>query len=411
VAATGPHNRALAFFGGEDAVIHALDANTGAQVWQASVDPHKAARITGAPVFYQNRLYVPVASSEEAGALPPYPCCTFRGSLVALDAASGQLIWKTFTISQAPHPYAKSPDGTQLFGPAGGSIWSAPTVDPALNRIYVGTGNSYSGVPVKTADAILALDLKTGKMLWSNEVFADDNFLVGCYIKKPPVCSFGVCNGPGEGECPQKVGPDYDFGASPILRTLPGGKRILVSGAKSGIVYGMDPDHGGKILWQTKTGIGGPAGGVEWGIAASPHIVFAPNSDIYLTLPELAGGMTALDIATGKTLWHAHPKPVCAWGVQNCWGSQSQAPTAIPGAVLEGGLDGHLRAFDAKTGAVTWDFDAGGSFATVNQGPQTGGSLNLGGPTVANGLLFVNAGYGRFAGQNGHVLLAFALPK
>jgi polyvinyl alcohol dehydrogenase (cytochrome) len=409
VAATGPQRRALAFFGDEDATSHALDANTGALVWQTRVDSHRAARITGAPVFYRDHLYVPVSSSEEIGALPPYHCCTFRGSLVALDAATGRQIWKTYTIAQAPDPYSKSPDGTQLLGPAGAAIWSAPTLDTTLNRIYVGTGDSYTGVPVKTSDAILALDMKTGHMLWSHQVLADDNYLVGCYIKKPSVCTYGVCYGPGEGECPQKVGPDYDFGASPILRSLPSGRRLLLSGSKSGVVYAMDPDKDGKLIWQTKVGIGGAAGGIEWGIAATPSTVYAPSSDLFVTEPALAGGITALDITTGKILWHAHPKPVCYWGPQNCWGSQSQAPTAAPGAVLEGGMDGHLRAFEAKSGAVIWDFDAGGGFATVNQGQQIGGAFSLGGPALAGGMLFVNSGYGRFAGQNGHVLLAFGL--
>jgi len=400
-----------AYFGGEDAVLHAVDAVTGKKLWQVKMDPHPAARITGAPVLYANRLYVPVASSEEIGASSPYQCCTFRGSVVALDAATGQQIWKTYTISQTPKPYGKTTDGTPLLGPAGASVWSAPTIDAKRGRLYVGTSNSYSGVQTKTSDAILALSLNDGRMVWSKQVTTDDNFLVGCYAHKPPVCSFGICNGPGEGECPAKVGPDHDFGASPILSVLPNGKRILLAGQKSGLVYGLDPDQDGRILWKVKVGVGGPAGGIEWGMAADPHTVYAPSSDIYMAPPAQAGGLTAIDISTGKTLWHVTPTPVCAWGHDNCWASQSQAVTAVPGLVFAGGLDGHLRAFRADTGAVAWDFDAGGNFRTVNQGEQSGGSLNVGGPTLAGGMLFVNAGYGRFAGQNGHVLLAFGVGK
>jgi polyvinyl alcohol dehydrogenase (cytochrome) len=406
---SGAAAKAIAFVGDESATVHALDASSGAQLWAAKVDAHPAARVTGAPGLYAGRLYVPVASTEEAGAAPPYHCCTFRGGVVALDAATGKQIWKAYTIQETPHAYGKAKDGTQLFGPAGASVWSAPTIDEKLGRLYVGTSNSYSGVPTKASDAITAFSLKDGAQIWSNQVTHDDNFVIGCFVQKPPVCNFGICNGPGEGPCPAKVGQDLDFGASPILRTLPNGKRVLLAGQKSATVYGMDPDHGGAILWQTKVGIGGPAGGIEWGMAADQRTVYAPSSDIYMTTPDKAGGLTALDIATGKQLWHAAPAPVCAWGRENCWASQSQAVSAIPGVVFSGGLDGHLRAFGAKDGAVAWDFDTAQTFATVNQGPQGGGSLNLGGATIAGGMLFVNSGYGRFAGQNGHVLLAFAV--
>jgi polyvinyl alcohol dehydrogenase (cytochrome) len=406
-----PNGTTAAFFGGENAVLHAVDANTGKPLWELKVESHPAARITGTPAFYANRLYVPVASSEEVGASAPYQCCTFRGSVVAVDAATGKQIWKTYAIAQAPKPYAKASDGTQLMGPAGASIWSAPTIDAKRNRLYVGTGNSYTGVPIKTSDSILALDLKDGHVIWGNQVTTDDNFLVGCYPKKPPVCMTGICNGPSEGECPAKVGPDHDFGASPILATLPNGHRILVAGQKSAVVWGLDPDQNGKLLWKARVGVGGPAGGVEWGMAADTHAVYAPSSDIYVAAPDQAGGITALALDTGKQLWHVTPKPVCDWGPVNCWSSQSQAVTALPGLLLAGGLDGHVRALRTDTGAVAWDFDAGHDVPTVNQGEQSGGSFNVGGPTVVGGMVFVNAGYGRFAGQNGHVLLAFAVGK
>jgi polyvinyl alcohol dehydrogenase (cytochrome) len=273
----------------------------------------------------------------------------------------------------------------------------------------VGTSNSYTGVPTGASDAIIAFDAKDGKQLWTNQVRADDNFVVGCYVVKPPVCSFGVCNGPGEGECPQKVGPDHDFGASPILRPLGDGKRMLVAGAKSGVVYGFDPDNGGKLVWQQKVGTGSAAGGIEWGMAADQAAIYAPTSDIYTGLPDKVGGLTALDTATGRVLWHAGPHAHCAWGRENCWGAISQAVTAMPGVVFAGGLDGHLLGYDSKTGHVLWDADTGGTFPTVNQGAQGGGSLNGGGPVLAGGMLFVNSGYGRFAGQNGHVLLAYGV--
>jgi polyvinyl alcohol dehydrogenase (cytochrome) len=408
-ALIGGAPKLVAYFGDEAAMVHAVDARTGKLLWKVKVDDHPAARVTGALVWLGGRLIVPVASTEEVGATAPYSCCTFRGSVVALDGITGAQVWKTYTIPQTPKVYGKAKDGTPLMGPAGASVWSAPTVDTKLQRIYVGTSNSYSGAPTGSSDAIMAFDAKDGKLLWTNQVSAGDNFVVGCYVVKPAVCKFGICNGPGEGECPDKVGPDYDFGASPVLRALPDGKRMLVAGAKSAWVYGLDPDHGGKLVWKQKVGAGSAAGGIEWGMAADHVAVYAPTSDIYTGPPDQVGGLTALDIATGKVVWHAGPQAVCAWGKDNCWGALSQAVTVMPGLVFAGSMDGHLRAYDTKDGKVAWDFDAGGKFQTVNQGEQSGGSLNGGGPTIAGGMVFVNAGYGRFAGQNGHVLLAFGM--
>lgn len=407
IAGQTPH--AIAYFGDEAATVHALDAETGKLLWKVRVEDHKAAIITGSPTLYHGRLYVPVASTEEVGSTPPYPCCSFRGSIVALDAANGKQIWKTYMIAQAPKPYKTSKQGVTLMGPAGASVWSSPTIDAKAGRIYAATGNSYSGAATFSSDAIIALDLKTGKRLWANQVLADDNFVVGCYIVKPPVCSFGICNGPGEGNCPDKVGPDHDFGASPILVSLPGGKRMLVAGQKSAWVYGLDPDQNGKLVWKQKVGAGGAAGGIEWGMAADGRQVYAPTSDIYVVPDDKAGGLTALDAASGKMIWQAKPNPVCAWGKQGCTGAQSQAVSAIPGVVFSGAIDGHLRAYDSATGKIIWDYDAGGTVDTVNQGAQSGGSLNHGGPAVSGGMVFVNAGYGRFAGRNGHLLLAFGL--
>jgi len=407
----GSAGKAIAYLGDESANLHAVDAQTGALLWKVKVEDHPAARITGAPALYKGRLYVPVASTEEVGSAPPYACCTFRGSVVALDAQSGKQIWKSYTITQTPKPYGKSAAGTTLIGPAGASIWSSPTIDARRGRLYVGTSNSYSGVVTNASDAIIAFDLKDGTQLWANQVTADDNFLVGCYAKKPPVCAFGVCNGPSEGNCAAKVGPDYDFGASPILRDISHGKRMLLAGQKSGWVYGLDPDQNGKLIWKLHVGVGGAAGGIEWGMAADQRAVYAPSSDIYMAPMDKAGGLNAIDIATGKLLWHADPHPVCAWGTQNCAGAQSQAVSAMPGLVFSGAMDGHLRAYRSTTGQIVWDFDTGVKFQTVNQGQQSGGSLNVGGPTFAGGMMFVNSGYGRFYGQNGNVLLGFGVGK
>ena len=154
--------RPAVFFGDLAAHVYALDAATGEKLWQAQVDDHPAARVTGAPVLYESRLYVPVSSVEEvAGGRPAYECCRFRGSVVALDAATGKVIWKSFAIPGEPQPTRKTPAGRQLWGPAGAAVWTSPTIDVKRRLIYVGTGNAYSEPAAKTSDAILAIDMAT----------------------------------------------------------------------------------------------------------------------------------------------------------------------------------------------------------------------------------------------------------
>jgi polyvinyl alcohol dehydrogenase (cytochrome) len=384
------------YFGDLKANVYALDADTGELIWKTKVEDHKLSRITGSPVFYRNRLYVPVSSIEEVGGRDAsYECCKFRGSLVALDASSGKIIWKSFTIQVEPQPFKKNSSGTQMFGPAGGAIWSAPTIDPRRRAIYVATGNSYTDVDTEHADAIMAFDLDTGKLKWANQVTPNDNFLVNC-------------RQPGVGNCPEEAGPDYDFGSSPILRTLPGGKQVLLAGQKSGVIYALDPDRQGKIVWQVRLGAGGALGGIEWGFAADDRYVYVPMADT--TGPQRKPGLTALQISDGKQLWHVPAPPAnCTWGTVRCNNSQSAAATLIPGVIFSGTVDGRLRAYSTKDGTIIWDFDTAVPRETVNGGLTSGGALDGGGPTIANGVLYTNSGYGRIVGQPGNLLLAFTV--
>jgi polyvinyl alcohol dehydrogenase (cytochrome) len=386
-----------AYFGDEKSFVHAVDAMTGKPLWKTRVEDHFLARITGAPVLYQNRLYVPVSSFEEtAGRDATYECCKFRGSIVALDAYTGKIIWKSYTVQPAPQPFKKNTAGTQMYGPAGGAIWSAPTVDAKRGVIYGATGNSYTDVDTGHTDAIMAFDLATGKVKWVNQITPKDNFLVGC-------------RQPGVGNCPEEAGPDYDFGSSVIIRTLPSGKQVLLAGQKSGVLYALDPDNQGKKLWEVKLGNGGALGGIEWGFAADQEQVYVPMADV-----GGAGrkpGLTALKIATGEKLWHVPaPKAVCSWGTTRCNNAQSQAATLIPGVVFSGTTDGHLRAYATKDGTILWDFDtAATTYEAVNGMKAKGGALDGGGPTIAGGVLYVNSGYGRLVGYPGNVLLAFTV--
>jgi polyvinyl alcohol dehydrogenase (cytochrome) len=379
--------KAAAYFGDIRSTVHAVDASTGAPLWKVKVEDHPSSRITGAPAFYDGVLYVPVSSIEEASAMmPSYACCKFRGSIVALDGATGKQIWKSYSVLDPPAALEKG------FGPAGAAIWSAPTIDAKKKVLYAATGNSYTGVSINTSDAILAMDLATGKLLWSAQVQPKDNFTMGCASKN---------------NCPPEPGPDYDFGTSPILRDLPGGKRILVCGQKSGILWGLDPDDNGKVLWQVKLGQGGGLGGIEWGDAADTEYAFAAVSDLMVRQGR-PGGIHAVKLATGEKVWSTPPPELhCTPGAKGCNSAQSAAISAIPGVVFSGSIDGHFRAFDTKTGAIVWDFNTARDFETVNGVPGKGGSLDSAGPVIANGMVFTNSGYGMWQGMPGNVLLAF----
>jgi polyvinyl alcohol dehydrogenase (cytochrome) len=393
------HGQLRAVFGDDASFVYALDAASGKLLWKRQLDAHPAARITGAPVFYGQRLYVPLSSLEELSApTPTYECCKFRGSVAALDLATGRVLWRTYTIAQAPHPYRKNAMGTQLYGPAGGSVWSAPTLDPSHDLLYVGTGNSYTDIPTRHTDSILALRMSTGAVAWANQLQQQDNYIVGCDTPQSA----------GTGNCPRALGPDVDFGTSPILRTLPNGARLLITGEKSGRVYALDPANG-QERWHAQVGVGSSFGGIEWGGAADTERFYAPVSDVTVTKGS-PGGLIALRLSDGQPAWRAAPLPPrCSWGASGCLAAQSQAVTAIPGVVFSGSEDGHLRAYASGDGRIIWDTDTAQSFATVNGVPATGGSLDNGGPTLAGGILFVNSGYGRIFGEPGNALLAFSV--
>lgn len=386
--------RYIAYFGDLRSFTHAVDAETGKPIWKTRLEDHPASRITGAPVFYDGRLLVPVASLEEGSArAPQYECCTFRGSLVSLDAETGRQIWKSYSVLDPPKATKKSKVGTQLYGPAGAAIWSAPTVDVKRKLVYAATGDSYTDVDIHTSDAIVAFDLDTGSLVWVSQVTPKDNFIVGC---------------PASPNCPEDPGPDFDFGSAPILRNIGGGKQIIVAAQKSGIVWGLDPDQKGKVVWQTKIGAGSALGGIEWGHAADGQNTYAAVSDVAVR-KDPQPGIWALKLATGEKVWSTPaPAVTCAQG-QSCQGAQSAAISVIPGAVFSGAMNGHFRAYSTKTGEIIWDVDTAKPFDTVNKVEAKGGSINGAGPTIANGMVFTNSGYGAFGGSPGNVLLAFSV--
>lgn len=384
----------LAFFGDTGGNIYAVSTSNGRQVWKARPESHPAARITGSPALFGSRLYVPISSGEEGAAEDPkYPCCTFRGSLVALDANSGKPVWQSYMIDQPARRTRKNSSGVQMWGPSGAPIWSSPTIDARHHRIYVATGNNYAGPPTNTSDAIIALSLDSGRILWSHQLTAHDLWNIACVSQT-------------KANCPASPGNDYDFGAPPILYVV-AGRGVLVAAQKSGVVYALDP-RDGSLIWHKRVSQGGPLGGIEWGGAVGGRYGYFPVSDWNPDKAEAGGGLAALDLLTGARAWYVRPpKPGCI-GQFGCSAAQMAPPTAVLGAVFSGSLDGHLRAYDTNDGAVIWDFDATRDFVTVNGVKAHGGAFNNGGPAVVNGMVYAHAGYTNQL--DGNVLLAFAVP-
>ena len=388
------------FFGDVGARVYAIDAETGAELWSREVDSHPSARITGAPTLHEGRLYVPVSSLEEALAADQrYGCCTFRGSVVALDAATGDQIWKAFTIPEEPVSRGAGPGGTTLSGPAGAAVWGSPTIDASRGLVYAVTGNAYTQPAAETSDAIIAFELDTGEIRWWNQLTPEDAFILGCGGDNP--------------NCPEDEGPDHDFGASPALVTLSDGSDLLVIGQKSGMTYGLDPDQDGAIVWQYRAGAGSALGGIEWGFAVDGDNAYFAVSDMITPNP---GGLSAVRLRTGELVWYAEPPPpICAEpGVRTgfmsgCDASLPAAVSAIPGVVFSGSNDGGLRAHSAETGQVIWVYDTNRDFDTVNGVPASGGSLNAAGPVIVDGMVYVNTGYDFLGSRGGNVLLAFGL--
>ncbi|HEU4693603.1 MAG TPA: PQQ-binding-like beta-propeller repeat protein [Vicinamibacterales bacterium] len=397
-------DRHVAFVGDRSANVYALDASTGVLIWKSHVDNHQFARVTASPTFHNGRLYVGVASGEEtAGAVAEYQCCTFRGSLVVLDAWTGTQIWKTYTIEE-PRPQAKNRIGTQLWGPSGAPIWSSPAIDVQKNAVYVTTGNNYSGPATDRSDAFVAFDLTTGKILWSRQMTASDDWNTSCRLSD-------------QVNCTNKNAPDFDFASPPILVSLPNGRRVIVAGQKSGVVHALDPDRDGEILWQERVGKGGINGGVQWGSAVDGANIYValsdlgripvPNSQATLPDPEEGGGMFAISLDAGKRVWETPPPRACRTR-ERCSPAQSAAVSAIPGVVFSGSIDGHLRAYSAGNGSILWDVDTVDTYKTTNGVPGRGGSLNVAGPAISGGTVIINSGYVQ-NGMPGNVLLAYSV--
>jgi len=388
------HLNFVAYFGDVRGNVYAIDAMNGKPIWQVAVDTHALARITGAAKLYKDRLYVPVASLEEPEASDrTYQCCTFRGSVVALDAVSGRVIWKTYTIAQ-PSERRTTPGGAGYWGPSGASVWDSPTVDPPRNALYIGTGNGFSGPPTAESDAVMALDLGSGNIIWSKQFLADDIALHDCTVTEVDA----------RNHCLKPFGPDQDIAASVIVGQSAAGRQIAIVGQKSVGVWAYNPDDNGKLLWyqslMARYGMPGLGGEIVFGGATD-------GENVYFALTGTqAAGLFALELTTGSWKWFRTLPP--ARSRKNHPGI-SAAVSVIPGVVFTGGLDGLLHAFSTVDGSTLWTFDTIQKMKTVNGVSGKGGSIGSAGPVIAGGMVFANSGYIGFQnGIPGNLLLAFS---
>jgi polyvinyl alcohol dehydrogenase (cytochrome) len=420
----GSRNQYLAYFGDIRGNVYAVDTANGELVWKTLVDQHPLARIRGGIKYYNGRLYVPVASLEEPeSSSPNYTCCTFRGSVAALDAATGKQIWKTYTISETPVPH-KTAQGKSFIGPSGVGVWGPTMVDPKRKAIYISTGNTFSGPDVGRGDALMGLDMDTGKILWVQQDEAGDVWHTGCPQGPPPPGSglpprsAGRAPGAGRGGagaagrgaaggrgrppmpesyyCPDETNnPDWDFSAGVMLANLPNGKSLLIAAQKSGMVWAHDPDNKGAVVWKSDVSRG--------------QVVFGGAMDDDSAYFGMRGGaVVAVRLADGLERWSTVVQPQES---MNTHGGFSAAVTLIPGVLLAPGLDGMLRAFSTFDGRQIWAYDTTQEVKTVNGLTARGGSIGSAGATVAGGMVFVTSGYTGFqGGQPGNLLLAFGPP-
>src|SRR5881628_30145 len=388
----------LVYFGDLRGNVYALDAETGALRWKTRADEHPLAVITGSPKLEAGRLYVPVSGRDEslAATSPKYECCTFRGSVVSLDAATGNRIWRTYLVQEEARVTGENKAGAKTRGPSGVAVWSSPTLDLQSRVIYAGTGVNYSNPSTNMSDAIVALEMDSGRILWSRQFTQNDGWTFACI-------------GQDKTNCPWDPVVDSDLGNSGILRPLGSGKRILIASDKGGTVYGIDPDREGAIVWHKKIARGGIFGGTMWGGASDDQgVAYIGISDFTAGKPEIGGGLIALQLDTGKLMWLTKaPKPACA-GVPGCSAAQPAPVTVIPGVAFLGSWDGHIRAYETKTGTIIWDFDTVQDFQTANGVKARGGSINSMAPVIAGGMLFITSGYSGNA-MPGNVLLAFSI--
>lgn len=398
--------RTAVFFGDDQAVVTALDATTGTQLWKTPVETHPLARITAPPSVHGGRVFVPVSGMEDPLTHDPgYACCTHRGSVVALDAATGEILWKSYTVEEAPKPLPKEDaDGPQRFGPAGGSVFTPLGVDARRRLVYAATAEAYGIENPRGTYSVIAFDMDDGTHRWQRQ------FVPAGRDRSR------ICQEAGESDCRNM----FSLSTQVMLHRLPNGRDVVLAGSKWGWMYALDPDAKGRTLWSRKVGKGGDLGGIMYGFSADERALYVPIADTIVLPPQRAGGLAALDLATGRVRWQLESEaPVCSWQIDesaactdanvcSCSSAKSAATTAIPGVVFAGGWDGHLRAYSTIDGQTLWDVDTAVPVAAVNGVDALGGQLGGYPVVISGGAVYVTSGASAM-GRPGNALLVFTV--
>ncbi|MFO7552159.1 MAG: PQQ-binding-like beta-propeller repeat protein [Haliea sp.] len=394
------------YFGDFNGNVYALNAATGKPRWIRNVEDHPDVTITGSPKLHGDTLYVPMSSREWATAADPfYPCCTFRGGVVAFDRQSGDIRWKNYVVEEEPSETGKKTvRGTAILAPSGAPVWNSPTIDEARGVLYVGTGEAYSSPAHSASDAVVAFDLKTGERRWVYQALEGDAWNMSCNLAQPD-------------NCPKEDGPDFDIGASTIVHRDSDGRHRVLAGQKSGDVFALDPEANGELLWKTEVGRGGFYGGVHWGMAVDPEldVLYVPIADTDINdrfEGQRKPGLYALDIKTGEILWESPTAFSCEEGASPvCDPGLSASVTATDGVVFSGALDGMLRGYDSRTGEVIWQYNTARSYDSVSGVDGYGGAIESDGAVLVDGSLLINSGYLWGGRLPGNVLLRFSVEK
>ena len=396
-----------AVFADRAANVYALNAETGELLWKQSVDPHPNAAVTGSVSAFDGLLYVPMSSNDDINSLDPdFPCCTHSGAVVALDSATGEILWRTGTVDEAPRITGKTDLGTDVWGPSGASVWNTPTIAPDLGLLFVGSGNNHSRPATGKSDSVLAMDLRTGRIAWTYQSQAGDAWNAACL--------FG-----NRSSCPDPEGPDTDFGATTLLLELDG-RDVLIAGQKSGLLHALNPATG-SLQWKVRLAPGGAEGGIRYGMATQDGVIYVPSADAGAhmlggvstareTQPgrfSYEPGVFAVSAIDGSLIWSTTGPDLCT-GQEACSGAVASPPLSTRDVVFASGLDGVLYALDRKSGELFWSFDTDRSFSTLlGRTTHGGGMAGTAGPILAGGRLFVSSGYGQ-AQRPGNALIAFA---
>ena len=395
-----PNKRPYIYFGDILANEYALDAQTGELIWKIKSDDHPNATRTATSAKFEDILFIPISGLEVIPAFDDkYECCTFRGGLLAVDSRTGKTLWRQYSIPVPAKYSGNTSVGTRMFGPSGAPIWTSPNVDKKRRYVYIGTGENYSTPADDSSDAIIAYNIDTGEEVWRRQTLAGDAWNLACM-------------GKGKPNCPKEFGPDMDYSASSITIDL-GDRDILIAGQKSGYVYGIDPDTG-KILWSNPISGGGTQGGIHFGMAAEGKTVYAPINDMKNTSDgkvwlNRKPGMHSLDAETGNIIWSNISDKECKDIDFNCDPGISAAVTAVPGAVIAGHLDGTIKVYDKENGNILWSYNTLRDFESISGSPAYGGSFSGSGPSIRNGYMAINSGYGIYNHMPGNVLLLFSL--